>query len=372
MYDYFARLAVGSHLFPGSSLHTNLANENGGTQGIGAEDISIPVKEILPQSKSRKTVTAQQQDANVTWDITKKATPAELKFGDICDPASPTSLTTSIEIKWTKNPATGGDVLVTTHIFAKNPAHRVITVHVTDVIKSGNTVLGTLSTPAAGVDVPANTELEVLSQSITITAAQAVNLNDTATATYQDKLTGIPVPGTTTANATATVQPGNVTNDSASIQDIEDISGNGLSFSVAAPSIGLFDGYTAGDETTGPVTWNSGTLNGSGSVTFAKTVYFDQSGDTSGSLDDTATLTTSGNVVSQASASVSIDAESLATLTINKTTDVPVDGDTVFEFTVTGPNGSAIVNVTVPDGTQSGSATLGGLDDGNYNVSRDQ
>jgi hypothetical protein len=372
VYDYYGRLALGSHLFPGSALHANMANENLGTAGVGAEEISIPVNEILPQ-ELRKTMTAQQQDANVTWDITKNATPAVLKFGDICDPASPTSLTTSIEIKWTKNPATGGDVLVTTHIFAKNPAHRVITVHVTDVIKSGSTVLGTLSTPAAGVDVPANTELEVLSQSITITAAQAVNLNDTATATYEDKLTGIPVPGQTTANATATVQPGNVTNNSATIQDIESISGNGLSFSVAAPSVGSFDGYTAGDETTGPLTWNSGTLSDSGSVMFSKTVYFDQSGDTSGSLDDTATLTTSGNVTSEASASVSIDAESLATLTINKTTTVPVDGDTDFVFNVTGgPLGEEIdtdVTVTILDGETSGSNTLDGLEDGNYNVS---
>lgn len=369
VWDLFGRLALGSHLFPGSSLHANLANENLGTQGIGASDVSIPVKEISPQ-ELRKTMTAQQQDANVTWDITKEATPAELHFGNTCDPNSPTSLTTNITITWTKNPATGGDVLVTTHVFAKNPAHRTITVDVTDVIKSGTTALDTASTPAGGVDVPANTELEVLTHSTTITAAQAVDLNDTATATYTDKQTGIPVPGNTTANASATVQPGNITNNSASIQDIESISGTGLQFSVATPSVGAFDGYTAGDKTTGPVTWNSGTVTASGSVTFNKTVYFSGPGDVTGSLDDTATLTTSGNVTSQASASVEIDASTQATLTINKTTDVPVDGDTDFVFKVTGPGGfDSDVTVTILDGQTSGSNTLAGLEDGNYNVS---
>ena len=57
--DWYARLALGSHLYPGSSLHANLLSINLDTGGIGSKEVSIPVKEILPQ-KIEKTMTATQ------------------------------------------------------------------------------------------------------------------------------------------------------------------------------------------------------------------------------------------------------------------------------------------------------------------------
>ena len=44
VYDYYGRLALGSHRYPGSSLHANLANENQTTAGIGSKEISISVR----------------------------------------------------------------------------------------------------------------------------------------------------------------------------------------------------------------------------------------------------------------------------------------------------------------------------------------
>ena len=41
--DYYVRLALGSHLFPGASLHSNLANPDLSPGGVGARDVSIPV-----------------------------------------------------------------------------------------------------------------------------------------------------------------------------------------------------------------------------------------------------------------------------------------------------------------------------------------
>jgi Prealbumin-like fold domain len=366
--DYYGRLAVGSHLFPGSSLHANVADEDLDTGGIGARDVSIPVKEILPQSLS-KTMTATQ-DADHTWVLQKTVSPVDINFGNICDTPGPQQADVDVTVTWTRNAAVpSGQVAVTTVVTATNPAHREIRVKVSDDIRSGTNVLNSL-TNGAGVVVPANTSAPVLTHTINIPAAEAVNLNDIATATYLDELTQVPVPGQTTATATATVQPGNVTNASATITDTESITGTGLQFSVAAPSVGSFtNGYLAGSQTSGPVNWSSGVQNGSGSVTFDKTVHFDGSGSTTGQLSDTATLTTSGNVTQTVGpVSVTISATKAATLTINKTTSVPVDADTTFEFTVTGPGGPFVVPLTILQGGTSGSATLGGLSDGTYTL----
>jgi hypothetical protein len=369
VYDYYMRLALGAHLFSGASLQGNLWNPSLTSSGVGQKRVSLPVGPILPP-QMRKEMTAQQ-GADVAWTISKNATPATRNFGNICDPAHPTSLTTNVTITWTKGaPIQGGDVTINTQVFIKNNAQRVLQADVTDVIKSGSTTLDTAT--ALNVQLPANTETKVIDKSITVTAAQASGaLTDHAEATIEDVLTGVPIPGTITADGSATIQSsGNVTNNSAVITDTESLTGSGLEFSVAAPSIGSFtNGYTAGSHTTGPVEWSSGTVNGSGSVTFNKTIYYVGPGDASGTLADTATLTGSQGFTAQASASVGITSSSIATLTINKTTDVKVAADTVFEFTVTGPNNfSTKVNVTVPAGSDSGSNTLAGLDDGDYLV----
>ena len=68
--DWAERLALGSHLYPGSSLHSNLTETDFSTGGIGAQDVSIPVKEISPQELS-KTETATQGAGNV-WRVNKQ------------------------------------------------------------------------------------------------------------------------------------------------------------------------------------------------------------------------------------------------------------------------------------------------------------
>ena len=99
VYDYYGRLALGSHLFPGSSLHANLLAEDLGTGGAGARDVSIPVKEIEPQEIS-KTMTAHQ-GAEQTWNISK-GTEDSLDFGNVCRSDAPTSLPVQITVTWTK------------------------------------------------------------------------------------------------------------------------------------------------------------------------------------------------------------------------------------------------------------------------------
>src|SRR5581483_6452540 len=374
IYDYYGRLALGSHLYPGSSLHANLANEAFGTAGIGSKDVSIPVKEILPQGL-RKDMTATQGSDHV-WNVTKTATPANVAFDQTCT-ATPTVLSqpVSITVTWTKLAASpDGAITVVTNIYAKNPASRVITVNVSDQIYSGTTAEGA-PVASGNVDVGANSEKLVLTHTTTVPSGTTA-LNDIATATYTDLVTGIAVPGTTTATASAAVQPSNSeANQTATITDVENITGSGFSFSADSPTgaSGAFDGgYVAGAKTTDPVSWTSAAQSGSGSVTFAKTVYATNGVVGSGSLSDTATLLGSSGFSTAANASVALSADASVTLAINKTIPNVLTGDETasFDFNVLNAEGVVVKTATIgfTAGQTSASASVTDLPAGTYTV----
>ena len=374
--DWYERLALGSHLFPGSSLHTNRTNQAWSTSGIGAADVSIPVNEILPQELS-KTMSAEVGQT-YTWDVSKSANPTSLNFANTClETAGSRSQNVQITVSWTRSgPTASGATTITTEVTAINPAHRTITVQATDRIYQGANQTTLLDTKVGNaVDVAANTSAVVLTHSFVYNGS-ATTFNDVATATYTDKLTGIPVPGSTQATASATAQPagGAPAQSSVVVSDTESITGTGLAFSVAAPSVGAFTGgYVAGASTTGPVGWQF-TATNSGSVTFTKTVTVDQPRITSGSLSDTATITGDGQtVLDTASASVGITTDALVALQINKT--IPSgslrSGESVtFDFDISGPNGftdDASITFNFGDPLTK-STTLTGLAPGQYTV----
>jgi hypothetical protein len=367
VFDTDYRIAVGASTMPGAALHAHTTNETGGTQNVGSRDVPINPGNIAPQSINKDMSASQGSDH--VWDITKSPTPASLDFGNTCDvTAGSHSLGVQIEVDWTKEAATpSGDITIITHVYATNPAHRDITVNVTDDIYSGSDQTNLVDEDNSGdVNVLANTTQLVLTHTTTA-AAGPTEFNDVATATYKDTLLGIPVPGTTTDSALATVDNnGPVTNDTATINDVESITGSGLSFSVDSFSgaSGSFDGgYIAGTETTGDVSWTSDSQSDSGSVTFDKTVYFTAPGNVSGELDDTATVTGSDGFSASTDASVAITAHTQATLTVTKTIDVPAHGDLTFDFTL---NGGGFTNdpfsVVISDGDTSGSNSVSGID----------
>ena len=374
--DWYERLALGSHLFPGSSLHTNRTNQQFSTSGIGAADVSIPVNEILPQELS-KTMTASVGQT-FTWDVQKSADPLTLDFPNTClDEAGARSQNVQITVTWTRSgPTSSGATTIETVVTAINPAHRTITVQATDKIYEGadqSTLLDQIT--GLAVDVPAQTSMVVLNHSFVYTGS-ATTFNDVATATYTDKLTGIPVPGATSASASATAQPagGAPAQSSVIVSDSESITGTGLDFSVAAPSVGAFTGgYVAGTSTTGPVGWEF-TATGSGSVTFTKTVTVDEPRITSGELTDTATITgDNASVLDTAQADVDITTDALVSLDISKT--IPAgslrSGESVtFDFEISGPNGfSDTASITFAFGDPlTGSTSLSGLEPGTYTV----
>lgn len=380
VFDFYGRLAVGSHLFPGSSLHANKAlkvdDSHITVSGIGAADVSIPVKEIAPQELS-KTMGANQGSA-YSWSVQKRVSPTELNFGNTCATTdAERTATATVTITWTRSaPSATGAVTLTTHIKAKNPAARTITVNVSDKMYEGSgqtTQIG--STLSSGnVDVAPNTEIEVLAHSEEYTGS-ATSFNDVATAHYVDKLTNVPVAGTT--SATASVDHITVSSDpasaSAQITDTESITGDGLSFSTALPTgtAGSFTNYTAGVHTTGPVNWNSGTVSGSGQAVFTKTIYLDQPREvTGGSLSDTAKVFVGLNKVAEASASIPISATlQCGTITIVK--DALPDDPQDFAFSSSTAQSTTIAGFSLDDDadpTLSNSATFSGLKPGAYSV----
>jgi hypothetical protein len=373
VFNYYMRLALGSHLYSGSSLQAYLF-ETGDFSG-GQKTVSIPVHDILPQSLA-KTMAASTSD-NQPWMISKNAGAANIPFGDVCSNSFTNTKAVAITVTWTKLAKVGtGQVLLATVIKATNPAARDITVNVTDILYEGTTPTTQVGVTAHSGDivVPANTaNFTVLSDSQTITST-ATHFNDVATGSYTDTVANVPIPGTVTAVADAGVNSTGTTNGTASIQDSESITGTGLSFAVATPSSGSFDGYTAGSYVTGPVIWNSGNFTDSGSITFNKTIKLDPAIATSGILSDTATLTGADGFTAHDSASVNISSQSTSTLTIHKTIpNVLTGNETVtFHFHVwSGANDVADPTITFNAGDQNESVDVSGLAQGDYTVKED-
>jgi hypothetical protein len=372
--DYYMRLALGSHLWPGASLHSRLANNIGTSKNIGNKENSIPVNQISPQELAKDMTATQGTDH--AWDITKEPTPATVGFDNTCDPSSANGAPVSIKVTWEKFAATpNGPITVVTHVYATNPAARVITTSVMDNIRSGTTVLDTAN--SGSINVPANTaNFEILTHTTTVPAG-TTNLNDVATATYTDQATGIPIPGSTTATASAPVQfSGPEANASATITDSESITGPGFTFSADSftPDVGGFDPpYLAGTHTVGPVGWTSDTQNDSGSVTFSKTIYAASGSTSSGELSDTATVTGSDGFTKSTSASVDVSASAKVSLVIKKNIPNVLQGSETesFTFNVKNSNGVTVATKTLSfaAGDTTKSVTVDNLAPDEYTVS---
>jgi len=372
VWDYTMRLAIGSHLYPGSSLHGFTFQTAVFTQA--AQDVPLPVNQIAPQALAKNMSAAQNSDH--IWNITKSVTqPSGL---DTCSTTANTQNIT-ITINWQKLAATpNGPTTVITNINATNPADRDIYVAVTDniYIGSGQTTLlgtatnvnnsnplnqtGTITVTGGpnGVLVPAHSyNYPVLQDVQTDTTQTDSAFNDVATASYTDVVTGVPIPQTSTATAsTSVIQSGNTMDETASIVETEGTRDSGdslnlLDFSVTShtdPSGGSYEnGYVEPDlaplsscnidqVVSGNLTslsfpycvaYKSGTLSSaanltdSGSLTFTKSISATKTGAVAtGVLGDMAKLTTTDSQATiEAEATASISADATVAFTINKT-----------------------------------------------------
>jgi hypothetical protein len=316
VYDYYQRLALGSAQYSGSSLQSYV-----NSSFSGEKRVSLPVPEraqLLDKDMSAS------QGSDYTWNVTKETSPASLTFNDTCSSTSGSSDTVDITIRWTRNAATpSGDITVTSNVYATNPAGRPLQVEVSDLISwTLNGVVQTQTVHIGPTTIAANGTSLIGTITLTIPAG-ATNIHDTATGTYIDPVVPqneVPIAATLSDTASATVQNnGPVTNSTATISDTESITGP-FTFSVATPATGSFTGgYVAGTHTTGPVGWSSGSVSGSGSVVFHKTVYAGYGTSGSGSLSDTATLTASDGFTTSAQAAVPVSSSVLRSITVTKT-----------------------------------------------------
>jgi len=392
--DWANRLALGASQYPGSSLQSYMFEQE--DFKTGKKTVSIPVRQAVPQSLS-KNMTADQ-DVDYVWSISKSPHDATVNFGDVCDPEAVFEKQVKVNIEWKILPGAFGWVTVVTKVYATNPASRTVTVDVTDVIR-GNTGGGvvTLDTAASGrVDVPANTTQLVLTHTYNA-PYNVTSLSDVATAMYFDKVTGLPIPGTTTATASAPVRT-NVQDSVVNVKDEESITGEGLSFSVDEVTVDpifpwSFTNYPAlGEITVGPVNWQAlgqtacANQDGCkvGAVEFTKTVKLDQKIKTSGMLTDTAVVArTTGETIDSDEAFVEIYSDASVKLTITKTIPDPsiLTGQETLSFVFdvcpaggmsgdcTGSYISPSPTITFAAGdSASKSVTIGGLAPGYYRV----
>lgn len=345
VFDWYERLALGAHLYSGSSLQSYLADQEG--LSGSKKTVSIPVNQIEPQSISKDMAASQGSDH--IWDVVKNPTPATLSFANTCDGAAARSQGFAVTVRWTKQAATPtGPITVITHVYATNPAARAITIDISDSIRSGTTQVDS----ATGTTiVAANSTVLVLTRQTTVPAGTA-GLNDVATGTYSDPVTLAPVPGSTTATASATpTNTGPELNGSAVINDVTWLTGSNLSYSLDSTSgaSGAFDdGYVVGTPTTSPVSWTSDSQSGSGSVTLNGTAYVTSATVTSGAIHDVAGLAGSDGFTTSASADVAVSSSATTSLGVSKTTSLKLSAAQTFTFHLyTGSNTSTGDTATV-------------------------
>lgn len=380
---YNARLALGSHLYPGSSLQSNLWNENLDSGGIGEKRVQLP--DVLAQDFSKNMQALQ--GGGYDWTISKSTPNTSVDFGDTCAPGAVLSKPVSITVEWERGPLTpSGTVNVTTIISGSNTAKRDLNVSIADTIYSGMTPLSVLPDPQTSTCgdhiLTAGYAGEICRNTYELTTAQAVELNDKAVLTYNIYYDPVilaqgPV-YTKNAEASAVVESsGENTNPTAVITDHEWISslGNIFSYSVATPASGSLDApYVADTVTQGDVNWTSTTQSGSGSVTLNKMIYLNGpavSGPND-KLQDHAYLNgADGLERDYGPLAIDLSADATVTLTITKTIPDILQGaeEVLFTFTVAKEGYSEDVNVTfTSDGVTSKDIVVSGLAPGIYSV----
>jgi hypothetical protein len=340
--NWVNRIAVGAHLYSGASLQSYMFEKDDFAEG--KRTLSLPVNQVLPQGLS-KTMSASQGTA-YSWTLSKSASKARVQFDDTCNAENSLSQGLNVKIEWVREAGVPGSVRIKTIIKATNPATRSIHVTATDTIKSGTTALDTLACNEAVV--PANTSNLTICEHVFLAAPDVTDLNDVATGSYHDAITGIPIPGTTTATASTTIAAGELTNATAVVNDSESLTGTGLTFKVtgtsAGSATGTFSPTIPMSPTQGPVTWASGTQTGTGFVEFNKLVYVPFATQTSGTLTDSASLTGSNGFTANAGpVNVVIEAYAKVTLTIKKTIPNILQGSDSAKFTFVVTKGATTV-----------------------------
>ena len=373
--NYYQRLALGSHLYTGSSLQSNLWDANLSSSG-GQKRVQLPDVKAIETSKD---MTARQAQS-YGWAISKSG-PATVDFGDTCAPSAVTNKLVDVNVTWTRLPSTPvGTVGVHTKIYVTNTSSREIYANVSDVVYYSGGMTSVQPDACPPYLMPSNFSGVVCEHDIIVPEGESGGLNDIATISFDDPfLPDVPITVTLAATASASVQPGDTLNATATVRDHEWIeSTNGLmsfaSGDFAPADIGSYDApYVAGTQTVGDVNWTSYTVEDSGALVFHKTVYITGPMIATGTLSDTATLVADGGFTPDAAThEIALSADATVSLTINKTLPDILDGnDSVDVLFTVSREGMDDINRTLTFTALTSltqSVKIEGLEPGSYTV----
>ncbi len=378
--DYNARLAIGSHGYSGSSLQSNLWDENLDSSGVGEKRIQLP--DVLEQTFT-KNMTASQGITH-RWTVEKSTPDSNVVFEDTCAPGADLSKDVSITVSWDKeDPAPAGNAIVTTKYTVTNSTKHDMKVNIADTIYAGpvddgGVVVGNAS--CTDKLILAGVTAVVCSVDTEVNSALVKNkiLYDVAVLTYIDPLTNEPIETTITALDSTGVLESDNANNEATVKDHEWISSDldMMSYLVAQPSSGTFDDSNYQSTLTqGDVNWTSIEQTDDGSITFNKTITLAEPMISKGTLSDKATLlATNGDTLADSGETpFKIDIYSYATVTLNITKTIPdiLEGEerVDFNFTVTkGTDFSETVIMTFTAGQTTKTFPLTDLEPGTYDV----
>ena len=388
VYDWYQRLAMGSHLNAGASLHSYFFDQGYDNNSCHGHNSDIPIMVGSSPAFSVSETMNAVENTDHDWAVTKTA-PSQVMFPNVCS-LNQTTNPIQVTVSWQYLPADPYNISVSSTVAVSNNTHRPLNVSITDNIYSGSD-----QTIQIGSETGSVTNLAPNTQGINVpltpsslkTPIGPTTFNDVAAATFTDPVLGDTFPGTATAQTGVSDNGGQVYDLDSTINDTETLTGSVLAFSTDsfAPAIGTFDnGYIAGTEGTAPVSWTSNSQSGSGSVTFNKSIYFTGGLGvlTSGDLSDTATLTGSDFATTGLqrtySADVKIVTDARVTLTIQKNVDfAPASGSQTFNFHVktsaTATNDVTTASITFnwpTDGT-SKTVVVPDLAAGSYYVTED-
>src|SRR6202140_4485681 len=388
VYDWYQRLAIGSHLNPGASLHSYFFDQSYQNDNYQGHNSDVPIMLGATAGFSVSKTMNAVENTDHAWSVTNTV-PSQVMFPNVCS-LNQTSNPIQVTVSWQYLPADPFSISVSSTVAVSNNTHRPLNVSVTDNIYSGSDQTNQIGTETGSVNnlAPNTQGVNVpLTPSSLTTPIGPTEFNDIANATFTDPVVGDTFPGTAAASTGVSDNGGQVYDLTSTINDTETLTGSLLAFSTDSfsPAIGTFDNsYVAGTQTTGPVSWTSNSQSGNGSVTFDKTIYFTGGVGvlTSGDLADTATLTGSDYATTglqrKFSADVKIVTDARVTLTIQKNVDfAPATGSQTFNFHVktsaTATNDVTTASVTFnwpADGT-SKSVVVPDLAAGTHFVSED-
>ena len=346
VFDWWERLALGSHNIPGGSLQSYLFDQGFSDGQLQGHHSDIPINPGSDISLTASTALNAVTNSGHVWKLSSDA-PAKVKFCNICDPdQKPKQI--KVTLNWEKLAGDPVNVTITSTVAATNIMHRAVQVSVDNKIYAGTTqttLLGTMTGSLASLGAEMTMNVPMTPSSITAPIG-LTNVNNVVTATFTDLVTNTVISTVVVKSTTVVDTHGGADLDnSAVINHLENLTGGGtLKFSTDSVSglPGAFDGgYVAGTQTIGPVSYTSTPVTNSGSATFNKTIYFTGSPGvlTTGTLTNLTTLTGSDfNITGMKRTSevnTKIKTDARVTLTIVKyLVNPPSTGSQTFQFHV--------------------------------------